>query len=42
MWDIAASAVATYDNFSATVVPEPAVLTLGLVAGLVGLVWRRR
>ncbi len=36
----------TYDNFSVTVitaaVPEPSTLALGLLAGVVGLIWRRR
>jgi hypothetical protein len=46
-WDIAANdSFVTYDNFSVTViqaaVPEPSVLALGLVGGLVGLIWRRR
>ena len=46
IWDQAgASGVTgyvTYDNFSVTLVPEPSTLTLGLLAGVVGLVWRRR
>ncbi|HOX57737.1 MAG TPA: PEP-CTERM sorting domain-containing protein [Candidatus Paceibacterota bacterium] len=32
----------TYDNFSVTIVPEPSSLALGLLAGAVGLIWRRR
>jgi hypothetical protein len=32
----------TYDNFSVTLVPEPSVLALGLLAGLAGLIRRRR
>jgi hypothetical protein len=42
MWDAAASAAVTYDNFSVTLVPEPSTLALGLAAGLAGLIWRRR
>lgn len=46
-WDIAANdSFITYDNFSVTLVtaavPEPSTLALGLAAGLVGLIWRRR
>jgi hypothetical protein len=46
-WDTAANdSFVTYDNFSVTViqaaVPEPSVLALGLLAGVVGLIWRRR
>jgi hypothetical protein len=46
-WDIAANdAFVTYDNFSVTViqaaVPEPSVAALGLLAGIVGWIWRRR
>jgi len=46
-WDMAANDnPVTYDNFSVTViqaaVPEPSVLALGLLAGVVGLIWRRR
>jgi hypothetical protein len=39
------SSFVTFDNFSVTVitaaVPEPSTLTLGLLAGIVGLIWRR-
>jgi hypothetical protein len=46
MWDQAGNnggtGAVTYDNFSVTLVPEPSTLTLGLLAGVVGLIWRRR
>ena len=46
-WDIAANdSFVTYDNVSVTVItpaiPEPSVMALGLLAGVVGLIWRRR
>lgn len=42
-WDMAANdSFVTYDNFSVTIVPEPSVAALGLLAGVVGLIWRRR
>lgn len=46
-WDMAANDnFVTYDNFSVTVtipaIPEPSALALGLLAGVVGLIWRRR
>ncbi len=46
-WDMAANdSFVTYDNFSVTVIqtaiPEPSVLVLGLLAGVIGLMWRRR
>jgi len=46
MWDIAGTTVATYDNFSVTLVtpavPEPSVMALGFLAGVVALIRRRR
>jgi hypothetical protein len=46
IWDLAAQAAATYDNFSVTIitpaVPEPSVVAVGLLAGVVGLIRRRR
>lgn len=41
-WDIASQAAATYDNFSITLVPEPSVFSLCLLAGAIGLVRRNR
>ncbi len=41
-WDIAGGAVATYDNFSVTIVPEPSVAALGLLAAAALIVRRRR
>lgn len=46
-WDTAANdSFVTYDNFSVTVIqaaiPEPSALALGLMAGVFGLIWRRR
>jgi hypothetical protein len=41
-WDMAANdSFVTYDNFSVTIVPEPSVAMLGLLAGFVGLIRRR-
>jgi hypothetical protein len=46
MWDIAGSAIATYDNFSVTLVtpavPEPSAFSFALLAGYFGLVRRFR
>jgi len=46
-WDIAGNdSFVTYDDFSVTIVtaavPEPSTLALGLLAGVVALIWRRR
>jgi hypothetical protein len=42
----AGAALVTYDNFSVTIitaaVPEPSTLALGILAGVVALIWRRR
>jgi len=46
MWDVAAQAAATYDDFSVTIVtpavPEPSAAALGLIGGIAILVMRRR
>ncbi len=43
VWDIAANAAVSYDNFSVTMVPEPSVFSLVALAGVLGLArrWRK-
>ncbi len=42
IWDVAGQAVATYDNFSVAVTPEPSAVMIGLMGLAVCMAWKRR